>query len=61
MRVGLPPAGLNHNFRLLWAGEGISVLGSMTTTVVKKAATRTSNRLGRRGREGEPRSLIRSR
>ena len=24
----------NTNFRLLWAGEGISVLGSMTTTVV---------------------------
>ncbi|CAN7431543.1 MFS transporter [Knoellia sp. LjRoot47] len=29
-----PPSGLGHNFRLLWAGEGISVLGSMTTTVV---------------------------
>ena len=29
-----PPPGLGHNFRLLWAGEGISVLGSMTTTVV---------------------------
>ncbi|KGN38764.1 MFS transporter [Knoellia subterranea] len=29
-----PPPGPGHNFRLLWAGEGISVLGSMTTTVV---------------------------
>ncbi|MFW5469445.1 MFS transporter [Knoellia sp. CPCC 206435] len=34
MSAAAPPAGLNHNFRLLWAGEGISVLGSMTTTVV---------------------------
>lgn len=34
MSATAPPAGLNHNFRLLWAGEGISVLGSMTTTVV---------------------------
>ena len=24
----------NRNFRLLWLGEGVSVLGSMTTTVV---------------------------
>jgi MFS family permease len=29
-----PPLRANRNFRLLWAGEGISVLGSMTTTVV---------------------------
>lgn len=29
-----PPLGANRNFRLLWAGEGISVLGSMTTTVI---------------------------
>ena len=34
MSTTVPPAGLNSNFRLLWAGEGISVLGSMTTTVV---------------------------
>ncbi|MFC7492433.1 MULTISPECIES: MFS transporter [unclassified Knoellia] len=31
----LPPSLVgNRNFRLLWAGEGISVLGSMTTTVI---------------------------
>lgn len=29
-----PPLQRNRNFRLLWAGEGISVLGSMTTTVI---------------------------
>ena len=29
-----PPLGANRNFTLFWAGEGISVLGSMTTTVV---------------------------
>ena len=29
-----PPLGRNRNFQLLWAGEGISVLGSMTTTVI---------------------------
>ncbi|KGN32579.1 arabinose ABC transporter permease [Knoellia sinensis KCTC 19936] len=34
MSATTPPPGLGHNFRLLWAGEGISVLGSMTTTVV---------------------------
>lgn len=34
MNAATPPPGLGHNFRLLWAGEGISVLGSMTTTVV---------------------------
>ena len=33
--TALPPAlRVNRNFRLFWAGEGISVLGSMTTTVV---------------------------
>ncbi|MGG5257225.1 MFS transporter [Phycicoccus avicenniae] len=34
--VGTAPVALRHNvnFRLLWAGEGISVLGAMTTTVV---------------------------
>lgn len=34
MRGAAPPPGLGRNFRLLWAGEGASVLGSMTTTVV---------------------------
>ncbi|KGN42769.1 MFS transporter [Knoellia aerolata] len=34
MTGAAPPAGLNHNFRLLWGGEAVSVLGSMTTTVV---------------------------
>lgn len=29
-----PPLARNRNFRLLWAGEGVSVLGSMTTTVI---------------------------
>ncbi|WP_353953692.1 MFS transporter [Knoellia sp. S7-12] len=29
-----PSLARNRNFRLLWAGEGISVLGSMTTTVI---------------------------
>ena len=29
-----PPLCANRNFRLLWAGEGVSVLGSMTTAVV---------------------------
>jgi len=29
-----PPLPGNRNFRLLWAGEGVSVLGSMTTAVV---------------------------
>ena len=29
-----PPIAGNRNFRLLWFGEGISVLGSMTTAVV---------------------------
>ena len=28
------PLATNRNFRLLWLGEGVSVLGSMTTTVV---------------------------
>jgi MFS family permease len=28
------PLAANRNFRLLWLGEGVSVLGSMTTTVV---------------------------
>ncbi|GAA4121835.1 MFS transporter [Knoellia locipacati] len=34
MRTQPPPLGANRNFTLFWAGEGISVLGSMTTTVV---------------------------
>jgi len=29
-----PALARNRNFRLLWAGEGVSVLGSMTTTVI---------------------------
>lgn len=29
-----PPIAGNRNFRLLWVGEGVSVLGSMTTSVV---------------------------
>jgi len=29
-----PPLAGNRNFRLLWFGEGVSVLGSMTTTLV---------------------------
>ena len=29
-----PPVAGNRNFRLLWFGEGVSVLGSMTTAVV---------------------------
>lgn len=29
-----PPLRHNRNFRLFWAGEGVSVLGAMTTTVV---------------------------
>ena len=29
-----PPLAGNRNFRLLWTGEGVSVLGSMTTAVV---------------------------
>ena len=29
-----PPIAGNRNFRLLWFGEGVSVLGSMTTSVV---------------------------
>ncbi len=29
-----PPIEGNRNFRLLWVGEGVSVLGSMTTSVV---------------------------
>ena len=29
-----PPLARNRNFRLLWTGEGVSVLGSMTTAVV---------------------------
>ncbi|RNI24730.1 MFS transporter [Flexivirga caeni] len=29
-----PPLGSNREFRLLWFGEAVSVLGSMTTTVV---------------------------
>lgn len=29
-----PDLARNRNFRLLWAGEGVSVLGSMTTTVI---------------------------
>ena len=29
-----PTLARNRNFRLLWAGEGVSVLGSMTTTVI---------------------------
>lgn len=31
---GPPPLPRNTGFRLLWAGEGVSVLGAMTTTVV---------------------------
>lgn len=29
-----PPLAGNRNFHLLWVGEGVSVLGSMTTTLV---------------------------
>lgn len=29
-----PPLAANRNFRLLWAGEGVSVLGSMTTSLL---------------------------
>ncbi len=32
--VTAPPLAGNRNFRLLWTGEGVSVLGSMTTAVV---------------------------
>ena len=32
--AGAPPLAENRNFRLLWAGEGVCVLGSMTTAVV---------------------------
>lgn len=32
--AGPPPLPHNTGFRLLWAGEGVSVLGAMTTTVV---------------------------
>lgn len=32
--TGQPPLARNRNFRLLWAGEGVSVLGSITTTVI---------------------------
>ena len=32
--AGRPPLARNRNFRLLWAGEGVSALGAMTTTVV---------------------------
>lgn len=32
--VAPPPLGRNRGFRLLWFGEGVSVLGSMTSTVV---------------------------